>query len=285
MMQQSAKVYEMKRPAQDAKIRLKDVRKVFTLEDKEIEVLSPINFEIRRGEFLCVVGPSGCGKTTLLRILAGLEAESSGDIEFIRDEKQAAKKERRLNSMVFQEHGVFPWMTVRDNVAFGLKAQGMGRKERYEIADTYIEKVGLKAFKNAFPHQLSGGMKQRASIARAFANDPEILLMDEPFAALDEQTKIILQAELLRIWEETHKTVVYVTHSIDEAIVLADRVMIMTTRPGNIKEVIDVNEVFSRPRNVDNVKSSAGYGEMFGRIWSCLRDEVMAHQREVEAGK
>lgn len=269
----------------DAKVKLRGVSKNFALRGKDMQVLAPIDFDIRDGEFLCIVGPSGCGKTTLLRILAGLEIESHGSVAVSRDSAVTGRRAQKLNSMVFQEHGVFPWMSVRDNVAFGLKARGIDKKERYKIADEFIAKVGLTAFRDAYPHQLSGGMKQRTSIARAFANDPEILLMDEPFAALDEQTKIILQAELLRIWEETRKTVVYVTHSIDEAIVLADRVLIMTNRPGRIKEVIDVTRIFARPRHVDDVKSSPAYGELFGKIWGCLRDEVVAHDREKELQK
>src|ERR671938_2167985 len=155
-------------------------------------------------------------------------------------------------------------MTVRDNIAFGLKARGYSKRERYAIAEPFIQKVGLGAFEDALPHQLSGGMKQRVSIARAFATDPEMLLMDEPFAALDEQTKLILQAELLRIWDELRKTVVYVTHSIDEANVLADRIMVMSARPGRIKDILDISEVFGRPRQVETVKSSPQYGELFG---------------------
>src|SRR5205085_9688289 len=165
------------------------------------------------------------------------------------------------------EQSVFPWMSVRDNIAFGLKARGFSKRDRYAITEPFIEKVGLRGFEDALPHQLSGGMKQRVSIARAFANDPEMLLMDEPFAALDEQTKLILQAELLRIWEELRKTVVYVTHSIDEAIVLADRILVMSARPGRIKELLDIQQVFGRPRVVEEVKSSALYGERFGRVW------------------
>ena len=170
-------------------------------------------------------------------------------------------------------------MNVRDNVAFGLKARGISRQNRYAIAEPYIRKVGLAGFEEALPHQLSGGMKQRVSIARAFANDPEMLLMDEPFASVDEQTKLILQAELLRIWEETRKTVLYVTHSIDEAIVLADRIMVMSAQPGRVKDIVDVGAVFGRPRRVEAVKSSEQYGELFGRIWGQLRDEVAASQQ------
>jgi NitT/TauT family transport system ATP-binding protein len=189
--------------------------------------------------------------------------------------------------MVFQEQSIFPWMSVRDNVAFGLKARGVGKRQRYAIAEPYIQKVGLGGFEDALPHQLSGGMKQRVSIARAFANDPEMLLMDEPFGALDEQTKLILQAELLRVWEETGKTVLYVTHSIDEAIVLADRILIMSARPGRIKEILDVGAIFGRPRNVEEVKSSPQYGELFGRVWSQLRAEVQeaaAQQAQATVG-
>src|SRR5207248_5472813 len=165
--------------------------------------------------------------------------------------------------------------SVRDNIAFGLKARGFSKRDRYAITEPFIEKVGLRGFEEALPHQLSGGTKQRVSIARAFANDPEMLLMDEPFAALDEQTKLILQGELLRIWEDDRKTVVYVTHSIDEAIVLADRIMIMTARPGRVKDIAVVAGVVGRPRELDAVRSSPSYGEMFGHIWSQLRTEVI----------
>jgi len=262
-------------PKPASKILLKDVRKRFALGGHAVVALAGIDLEIRAGEFFCIVGPSGCGKTTLLRILAGLENRSSGTIEIHRDRAPAdAAQARPLNSMVFQEQSIFPWKTVRDNVAFGLKARGFGRRERRRLAEAYIEKVGLSGFENALPHQLSGGMKQRVSIARAFANDPEIMLMDEPFAALDEQTKLVLQAELLRIWEEARKTVVYVTHSIDEAIVLSDRLLVMSARPGRIKSIIDIGSIFPRPRHVDSVKSSPRYGEIFGQVWSLLRDEV-----------
>jgi NitT/TauT family transport system ATP-binding protein len=247
-----------------------------------VDALAGIDLDIRAGEFFCIVGPSGCGKTTLLRILAGLETKTAGDIEVVRDGSHRANgtshgsaTERPLNSMVFQEQSIFPWMSVRDNIAFGLKARGFSKHERYAAADPFIQKVGLRGFEDALPHQLSGGMKQRVSIARAFVNDPEMLLMDEPFAALDEQTKLILQAELLRIWEETRKTVLYVTHSIDEAIVLADRILVMSARPGRIKDIVQVDSVFGRPRHVEEVKSSRQYGEMFGRVWSQLRDEVL----------
>jgi len=257
------------------KMRLREVRKRFVVRGRPVEALDGISLDIGSGEFLCVVGPSGCGKTTLLRILAGLETRSAGSIDIAREGGPGAAA-RPLNSMVFQEQSIFPWMNVRDNIAFGLKARGVGRRERYQIAEPYIHKVGLSGFEDALPYQLSGGMKQRVSIARAFATDPEMLLMDEPFAALDEQTKLILQAELLRVWDETRKTVVYVTHSIDEAIVLADRILVMSARPGRIKDVLDVASVFGRPRRVEEVKASPQYGELFARVWGQLREEVRA---------
>ena len=247
------------------------------VQGRPIDALAGIDLDIGAGEFFCIVGPSGCGKTTLLRILAGLETKTAGSIEIARDGRPGINggAERPLNSMVFQEQSIFPWMNVRDNIAFGLKAQGLGRAERYRIAEPYIRKVGLSGFEDALPHQLSGGMKQRVSIARAFATDPEILLMDEPFAALDEQNRLILQAELLRVWDELRKTVLYVTHSIDEAIVLADRIMVMSARPGRIKDICDVSTIFPRPRRVEAVKSSPHYGELFGRVWGQLRQEVL----------
>ncbi len=258
------------------KIRLRALRKRFEVKGRPVEALDGVDFDIVSGEFVCIVGPSGCGKTTLLRILAGLETQTSGRVEVVRESAAQGGRKRPLNAMVFQEQSIFPWMNVRDNVAFGLKARGMPKRERYDIAEPYIRKVGLEGFKDALPHQLSGGMKQRVSIARAFANDPEVLLMDEPFAALDEQTKLILQAELLRIWEEARKTVVYVTHSIDEAIVLADRIMVMSARPGRVKDIIDVDAVFGRPRVVEAVRSHPDFGRLFGRIWGELRGEAAA---------
>jgi len=263
----------------EVKLRLSGVGKDFVSHGQVAQrALVPLNLDVYDGEFLCIVGPSGCGKTTLLRILAGLETATSGTVEVCQNQgdRTGGRKAhaRPGNSMVFQDQSLFPWMSVRDNVAFGLKARGFSRAERYRMVQPFIDKVHLSGFENALPHQLSGGMKQRVSIARAFANDPEILLMDEPFSALDEQTKIVLQGELIRIWEEDRKTVCYVTHSIDEAIVLADRILIMTARPGRIKEMIDLAPIFGRPRDVETVKSSAEYGKVFARVWGALRDEV-----------
>ena len=258
-------------------MRIRGLRKAFVVRRSVVEALASVDLDVASGEFVAIVGPSGCGKTTLLRILAGLEAASEGSFVV----ERVAEDGRPLNAMVFQEQSIFPWMSVRDNVAFGLKARGVARRARYDAVLPMIRAVGLEGFEDALPHQLSGGMKQRVSLARAFANDPEILLMDEPFAALDEQTKLVLQAELLRIWDRpdargARKTVLYVTHSIDEAIVLADRIVVMTARPGRIKDVIDISAIYARPRDVASVRSSAPYGELFARIWRELRPEIAA---------
>ena len=239
------------------------------------DALRGVDLRIERGQFCCIVGPSGCGKTTLLRIVAGLETHTSGRLAIAHFDKT-----KPLNSMVFQEQSIFPWMTLEDNVRFGLRMRGRSRAEMADIVDYYIAKVGLTAFRKAYPHQLSGGMKQRVSIARAFANDPEILLMDEPFAALDEQNKALLQEEVLKIWEESRKTVLFITHSIDEAVVLSDRALIMTAAPGALK--CDVGVTIPRPRNVFELKSTPAYGELSALLWGQLRDEVLKAKQEQE---
>ncbi len=233
-----------------------------------VQALHDVNLTVPDGQFCCIVGPSGCGKTTLLRILAGLESHSAGRLELLH-----ADQRRPLSSMVFQEQSIFPWMTVRDNVAYGPRMRGVPDRESREQVDYYIDKVGLTQFRKAYPHQLSGGMKQRVSVARAFANAPEVLLMDEPFAALDEQNKSLLQEELLRIWEESRNTVLFITHSIDEALFLGDRVLVMTARPGTLKA--DMLVPFTRPRRAYELKAAPGYGDMSFAVWSQLRDEVM----------
>ena len=265
--------------ADEAKIRVRGLIKNFSVKSQAVCALDNIDLDVADGEFVCLLGPSGCGKTTLLRIVAGLETADSGalDIE-VRD------TDRPLNAMVFQQESIFPWMNVRDNVAFPLLSRRVPKAERYARVEPWIQKVGLGAFEEALPHQLSGGMKQRVSIARAFAADPEILLMDEPFAALDEQNKIILLEELLRIWGESKKTVIYVTHSIDEAIVLADRVVVMTSRPGRIKQIINVTDAIGRERSVESVKAHPEFGALFHDVWSGIRDEVHSRASGVPNG-
>jgi NitT/TauT family transport system ATP-binding protein len=257
------------------KIQIKGMSKVFVARGKPLVAVDNIDLSVPAGQFLCIVGPSGCGKTTVLRIVAGLEKQSRGTVTLLEEDPS-----KRLNSMIFQEQSIFPWLTVRQNIAFGLQMRNLPKREYQPIVDSYIKKVGLTRFADSYPHQLSGGMKQRVSIARAFANDPEILLMDEPFAALDEQNKLLLQEELLRIWDETRKTVLFITHSIDEALVLGDRVLVMSAHPGRIMD--DVSVDFSRPRNVLDVKSQPEFAELSRRIWGSLRDEVI-RAKEFEA--
>ena len=249
-------------------ITVEKLNKLFPSPSGPVYALQDIDFSVGSGEFLCIVGPSGCGKTTLLRIMAGLETATDGKVSV-----SVSKKDRPVNSMVFQEQSVFPWMTVRDNVAYGLRLRGVPKKERYELVERYISMIGLTKFARCYPHQLSGGMKQRVSVARAFANDPEILLMDEPFGALDEQNRILLQQELLKIWEASRKTAVFITHSIDEALCLGDRVMVMTAHPGRIKCIIE-NDL-PRPRDISAIWSSPQYHKLFQQIWGILREEVL----------
>jgi NitT/TauT family transport system ATP-binding protein len=229
--------------------------------------LDDVSLDIEEGCFFMIVGPSGCGKTTLLRILANLETATSGSVEIT-----APAQKRPSNSMIFQGDSLFPWMTVWDNASYGLRLRHVPKSEIRDTVGHYLERTGLTRFAKAYPHQLSGGMRQRVSIARAFANDPDILLMDEPFSALDEQNKLLLQEELLRIWEETRKTVLFITHSVDEAVTLGDRVMVMSAQPGHAKEIVDVP--FERPRSVLELRSRPAYGEFVYSIWGQLRDEV-----------
>jgi len=250
------------------------LNKTFHTNSGQVTALKDISLSIGDGEFFCIVGPSGCGKTTLLRILAGLENFSSGIISI-----KSTNKDRPINSMVFQEQSIFPWMTVIDNVSYGLRMRGITKKERYQIAQHYIEMIGLSKFMHAYPSQLSGGMKQRVSVARAFANDPEILLMDEPFGALDEQNRILLQQELLRIWEAARKTTVFITHSIDEALCLGDRIMVMSAHPGMVKTILDVD--LPRPRNISAIRTSLQYNHLFQTIWLTLRDEVINNKNSL----
>ncbi len=258
------------------KIAVRQLGKQFRLGSGVLEALRNVTLSVGAGEFCCIVGPSGCGKTTLLRILAGLESETLGHVEI----QSADNDERPLTAMVFQEQSVFPWMTVEDNVGYGLRMRRVPDEFRRETVGYYLEKVGLSTFSRAYPFQLSGGMKQRVAVARAFANDPEVLLMDEPFASLDEQTKILLQEELLRIWEGSKKTVLFITHSIDEAVALGDRVLVMTARPGRIKA--DVAVTLPRPRSVLALKGTQAFAQLGGLVWSLLRDEVTGRQSAAE---
>ncbi len=249
------------------KIRLRNLSKSFITGSGLVIAVDDVSLDIPSGCFFMIVGPSGCGKTTLLRMLAGLDTPTSGSVEL-----SAPAAGRPGNSMVFQGGSLFPWMTVFDNAAYGLRLRKRPQAEIAEVVGHYLNRTGLSKFAHAYPHQLSGGMQQRVSIARAFANDPDILLMDEPFSALDEQNKLLLQEELLRIWEETRKTVLFITHSVDEAVTLGDRIMIMTAQPGRAKQIVDVP--FARPREVLELRALPAYGELVYSIWGQLREEV-----------
>jgi len=241
--------------------------KVYQTQSGIVPALEDVTFSVGEQEFVCVVGPSGCGKSTLLKLIAGLLEPTAGRIVF----RAGSSDGRPQTALVFQEHGLFPWMTVLDNVAFGLEMQGVGRQERHERARAFIDRVGLLPFATNYPHELSVGMRQRVGIARAFVADAPILLMDEPFGSLDAQTRLVLQEELLRIWRDHQKLVVYVTHDIEEAVLLGDRVLVMTGRPGRIREEIPIP--LGRPRNL-SAREQPKVVEIRWHIWKTLEDEV-----------
>ena len=264
----------MEAPPSGIRIAVRGLYKVFETGTGQVVVaLQDIDLTVRQGEFVCIVGPSGCGKSTLLRLLAGLERPSSGEIRI-----EVSRTDRPVNSMIFQEQSTFPWMTVRENTGFGLDMRGVDRRSRDERVDYYLRKVGLGGFPDVYPYQLSGGMRQRVCLARAFANEPEVLLMDEPFASLDEQTRILMQEELLRVWEGEHgRTVVFITHSIDEAVLLADTVVVMSARPGRVKATFAVP--FPRPRGqLAELRLLPEFEQLAYRVWELLRSEVLEAQ-------
>ncbi|SNX54279.1 ABC transporter ATP-binding protein [Thermoanaerobacterium sp. RBIITD] len=230
-----------------------NIKKTFNTHMKSLEALEQINFTVKEKEIISILGPSGCGKSTLLRIIGGLIEPSTG---YIKLDGKKIKGPGIDRGMVFQSYTLFPWLTVEKNIEYGLRERGINPNERKKIAHEFINAVGLKGFENVFPKSLSGGMKQRVAIARALANDPKIILLDEPFGALDMQTRSLMQELLLNLWQKSQKTIILVTHDVDEAIFMADRVFVMTSRPGQIKEVIDIN--LDRPRNYQ-VKTSTSF--------------------------
>jgi NitT/TauT family transport system ATP-binding protein len=235
------------------RVTVNSVSRTFEKEDGESTgALDNVSLEIQDGEFVCFIGPSGCGKTTLLRIMAGLDSPTSGNITLDGVPITGTDPKR---GMVFQEYSLFPWRTVIDNIAFGPQIQGIQKKDAREMAEKYLELVGLNQFKNSYPYELSGGMRQRVAIARALANEPKVLLMDEPFGALDAQTRNALQNELLEIWKKKHVTILFVTHSVDEAVFLADRIVVMSSRPGKIKKIVKVG--LPRPRDRTGAEANA----------------------------
>ncbi len=247
-------------------IVVEDVEKKFLARGREVEALTKTSLSVASSEFLTLLGPSGCGKSTLLQIIAGLETATSGKVSF-RGERKA---DGPVTTMVWQRYALFPWRTVLKNVVFGCEMRGMAQKARMERARHFTNVVGLRKFEDAYPHELSGGMQQRVALARALCNDPEVLLMDEPLAALDAQTRALMQIELLRIWDQYKKTVVYVTHSIDEAVLLGDRVAVMSAHPGRIKEIIPVT--LPRPRTLDMLVSSE-FHRIADHAWESIKAE------------
>jgi len=265
--------------SKEIKIILKDLKQIFYIrnrEKKQLEkfiALESFSLSIEEGAFVAIVGPSGCGKSTLLDIIAGLTRSKGGSISIDGHVVTGPNLDRGL---IMQGYALFPWRTVLRNVEYGLEVKHVPKKERHQIASKYIDLVDLKGFEDRYPNELSGGMRQRVAIARALAYDPQVLLMDEPFAAVDAQTRETLQDELLKIWGMTGKTVIFVTHSIEEAVLLADKVVVMTPRPGRIKDIVNID--LPRPRSNAEMRASADYGVIVHRVWELL------HETELAAG-
>ncbi|HTJ85800.1 MAG TPA: ABC transporter ATP-binding protein [Terriglobales bacterium] len=254
------------RPSDIPKLSLKNVSLSYiTNSGGHLIALENINLQVRPGEFLCIVGPSGCGKSTLLHLIAGLHQQTSGEVKVDNAPVQGPGTDRIL---IFQDLGLFPWLTVSQNVEFGMRMKGISKKERQAKVRDYLRLVHLQQFSESYTHQLSGGMRQRVALARALATEPDVLLMDEPFAALDAQTRDLLHDELERIWAETRRTIVFVTHNVREAVRLGDRVMLMTFRPGRVKREYKVD--LERPRHLEDVPVAASARE----ILNDLREEI-----------
>lgn len=263
----------MQAAAEPAKLLIENIQKTFFRETDDkivgIRVLGDISLSVSKGEFVSIIGPSGCGKSTLLRIIDGLIKADGGRVVVDGVEVDGPGPDR---AVVFQYFGLYPWRSVLRNVEFGLELKGVPKHERNRIALENIARVGLRGFENHFPHELSGGMRQRVGFARSLALDPEIILMDEPFSAVDEQTREILQEQLLDLWRATRKTIVFITHSIDEAVYMADRVVVMGARPGCIVEEIKVE--LPRPRTAA-VRTTAEFGKLRGYAWKLLKKTML----------
>lgn len=255
--------------AEMPKLQIEKVFKVFSQRGREILAIENISLQIKNKEFTTILGPSGCGKSTLLRIVAGLTKPTQG---VVRLDGKIVSGPGQDRGMVFQSYTLFPWLTVKENIQFGLELSGMEKSKQEEIVQEFIEKVGLKGFEGAYPKELSGGMKQRVAIARALANNPDILLLDEPFGALDAQTRSLMQELLTQIWEDLHKTILFVTHDVEEAIFLSDRVFMMTARPGKIKAEIEIP--LERPRNYE-MKSTEAFINLKKQALALIREEAI----------
>ena len=251
------------------KVKIDHVEKIFDTKKGPMVALNGVDLDIKENEFICVVGPSGCGKSTLLNIIAGLLPATSGAVYVDGKKVEGTGTER---GVVFQQYALFPWLTVIKNVMFGLKLKGMSNEEARETAMKYLKKVGLEEFADSYPKELSGGMKLRVAIARAYAVQPEVLLMDEPFGALDAQTRTQLQSELLLTWENERKTCFFITHDVEEAIILATRVVIMSARPGRIRDIVDIDIPYPRDQET---KMSPRFMELKNYIWKQVYQEYL----------
>jgi NitT/TauT family transport system ATP-binding protein len=256
-------------------IEFKKVGKVFQRDGKPLSIIEDFDLTVKDQEFVAIVGPSGCGKTTCMRMAAGLDFPSSGSVWV---SGKAITKPGPERAVVFQQFALFPWKSVYDNIDFGLRAKNIDAQKRQDIIRHYIELMNLKGYESAYPHQLSGGMQQRVAIARAYALDPDVLLMDEPFGALDAQTRVVMQEELVRLARKNPRTVLFITHAVEEAVYLADRVVIMTSRPGRIKEILDIKSVRMSERwddhsRIEDVMDLESFVRLRTRIWKSLRQE------------
>ncbi len=256
-------------PAPGPRISMRDVTCTYVDGTNAVHALGPVDLDIPDGQFVCLIGPSGCGKSTLLRMIGGLSLPSTGEIDL------RVSHADRATATVFQDYSIFPWKSVLKNVRFGLDLAGVPKKEGNERSQHYLERLGLGDRGGAYPSQLSGGMKQRVAIARALAVEPEILLMDEPFSAIDAQMRHVLQDQLLELWQSDRRTVVFVTHSIEEAILLADRVIMLSNRPGRI--IADRLVPIERPRSAEGARSSREFIELHDELWELMRVEVQNH--------
>lgn len=257
----------------NVKVVIDNVEKIYNTRNGEMVALNGVSLDIGDNEFICVVGPSGCGKSTLLNIIAGLNSPTSGKIYVDGKEVNEPGPER---GVVFQQYALFPWLTVRKNVEFGLKLKGINKEEASMIANKYLKMVDLEDFADSYPKELSGGMKQRVAIARAYAVNPDVLLMDEPFGALDAQTRTQLQSELLKTWETERKTCFFITHDVDEAIILAQRVVIMSARPGRVKEIVNIDIPYPRTQETKMTKE---FLDLKNYIWGKVYQEYLEVRR------
>lgn len=256
-------------------IEFTNVGRTFERDGKDLLILDNINLRVEDKEFVAIVGPSGCGKTTCMRMAAGLEFPSTGTVMVSGKSVTEPGPDR---AVVFQQFALFPWKSVHENIDFGLRAKGLAKAEREQIIAHYIGLMNLKGYESAYPHQLSGGMQQRVAIARAYALDPGALLMDEPFGALDAQTRVVMQEELVKLARKNPRTVLFITHAVEEAVYLADRVVIMTSRPGKIKEILDVKSIresehWDQHQRIEDVMDLASFVHLRTRIWKSLREE------------